>query len=140
MQPNEELRIQCIQGYEWPDNIKTLLPTEIESFDFDDGALLKLASGKPNLDYFFLTFLSREYLELGLLWARCAVQAGVDHFAIAAADEETLGVTRPSGHSTFQSVPAEKIGADGPIQESCRVQWKRPGNYLFSASVGEISR
>jgi hypothetical protein len=102
MQPNEELRIQCIRGYEWPGDIKTLLPTEIEDLDFDEGALLRLASEKPNLDYFFLIFLSREYLELGLLWAKCAVQAGVDRFAIATVDDETLSVLSQAGIPHFK--------------------------------------
>jgi len=79
---------ECVQGYQWPEDVKSALLGG-EAFSFDESHLLKLAAGAPRRGYFLLTFLSSEYLPLGLQWAQFALKAGLRRFAIAAMDAKT---------------------------------------------------
>ena len=83
-----ELWSESIQGYEWPEEVQAVLNVDA-GFSFDEHHLLKLASSGGSQEHFVLTFLSCEYLPLGLLWARFAQQASIGRFAIAATDSET---------------------------------------------------
>ena len=83
-----DLWSESIRGYEWPDEAKSSLNCGA-GLEFDESRLLKLASGASDQGHFVLTFLSSEYLPLGLLWTRFALEAGIRRFAIAAADSET---------------------------------------------------
>src|SRR5580658_5886047 len=80
---------ECIRGYQWPKDVRSTLHGG-EEYWFDEGHLLKLAAKAPGRGHFLLTFLSSEYLPLGLLWVRFALKAGFRRFAIAAMDGKTL--------------------------------------------------
>ena len=59
---------------------------------FDRDLLLRLALENRRAGSFIISVLSREYLQLGILWARSARRAGIQRFAIAAVDSETAEV------------------------------------------------
>ena len=80
---------ESVKGYEWPDQLKNTMAKEDISPIFNRKDLLKLAHSNAEDDYFVLTFLSIEYFDLGLIWVRHAIQAGVKRFAIAATDTTT---------------------------------------------------
>lgn len=80
--------VDPLEGYAWPAELREALAIESENVEFEREKLFDLSS-RCDGQYFTLTFLSREYLPLGPLWAECAAKAGVKHFAIGTMDEET---------------------------------------------------
>src|SRR5689334_2772353 len=84
-----DLRNECIQGYEWPDALRLNLKQYPTNLIFDGDLLLRLTSGSGRSGPLVITFLSREYLPLGIAWAKCARRVGINRYVIAVADRET---------------------------------------------------
>jgi hypothetical protein len=89
--PNDSVRQECIRGFEWPDSLRNNLDKQRRELLYDRDLLLGLALEKCDSSHFVLTFLSHEYLQLGVSWAKSAMRAGI-RFAIAAVDSETVSV------------------------------------------------
>lgn len=80
---------ESIQGYEWPTRLGNIMVKDEIVPRFNKEVLLKLAFNSSEESYFIITFLSIEYFNLGLLWVKHAIRAGVRRFAVAAVDTET---------------------------------------------------
>jgi hypothetical protein len=94
--PGMRLWSECVKGYQWPEEVRNAL-TAVTDLSFDRSHMLKLANENPGNGPFVLTFLTREYFPLGLLWAEFALRSGNNHFAIAAMDAETVDGLRLRG-------------------------------------------
>jgi hypothetical protein len=86
------LRAQLTRGDEWPEAFRRDLAKDLEDLSFDRDLLWKLASAEKGAGSFIITMLSKEYLPLGVEWARCARKAGIRRFAVAALDSTTADV------------------------------------------------
>lgn len=92
---------ECVEGYLWPEDVRNAL-TDASDLSFDRSQLLGLASQNPGAGPFVLTFLTSEYLTLGVLWAEFARRSGNNHFAIAAMDTETVDALHTRGIPAFE--------------------------------------
>ena len=80
----------------WPEGVRDAL-ANIDGVNFDKARLLSIASENLDDGPFVLTFLTKELLQLGIMWAHFAVKAGVKRFAIAAMDAETVDALQKQG-------------------------------------------
>ena len=85
----DPLIAQLTKGRKWPEAFSRDLPEDLRDLIFDRDSLLRQASVERSAGSFIITMLSREYLPLGVTWARCARKAGIHRFTIAAVDSET---------------------------------------------------
>jgi hypothetical protein len=95
--PDQAFREECMQKYHWPLEIRERLAEELRRLQFDRDHLLELATNGAQAGFLPLTFVSREYLPLGMMWARCLLRAGLENFVVAAVDEETRDAMRGCG-------------------------------------------
>ena len=103
MPPDESLvtRLwsECVEGYMWPEDIRRALAT-FTDLSFDRAHMLRLARGYSEDGPFVLTFLTKEYFELGVLWAKFARKSGNHRFVVAAMDTETMNGLKLASHGT----------------------------------------
>ena len=58
---------ECAEGYLWPEEVRNAL-AGITDLSFDRAYMLELANSLPGDGPFVLTFLTKEYFSLGVLW------------------------------------------------------------------------
>lgn len=92
-----EIYVECMKGYEWPDQLRDHLHEADSEFLFDPELLLKLAVGCSGEQYLVLTVLSREYLPIGEMWVKFALRAKVSNFVVIATDSETASAMKTLG-------------------------------------------
>lgn len=80
---------KCVHDYLWPPNLRYVLRTTANSSLFDSDLLLRIVSRTPKHQRLYVTFLSKEYLPIGLEWAKRALSAQIHNFLIFAIDDHT---------------------------------------------------
>ena len=122
---HKSIKAECIKGYKWPRDIRDVLNRNIDVIGFEEERLLEFASKTPQQHHFVISFLSREYLKLGFIWATHAARAGIKHFAIVAFDNPTYQELKKN------DIPSICLDLPGDLLESN--QYRNPGGFDYKA-------
>lgn len=110
---NETMRLSCIDGYEWPEEL--LYCTDVlNSLDgkIDFEIFYKKLNSYNRSEDIIITFLSKEYLGIGKIWLRMIERINTKQFIVISTDSETALFL------DLASVPHCKVNLNLPLIEN----------------------